>query len=129
MPKLKTKSSAKKRFRFTASGKIKMPQAGKRHGMIKRTNSQIRKQRGTTIFESCFVIIVVPLCFLICEFVRLIIPCLLPAWAIITLPFADILNLFFAELLVLSFGIIERGYTKNDENLQPILKPIKAELP
>ena len=35
MPKLKTKSSAKKRFRFTASGKIKMPQAGKRHGMIK----------------------------------------------------------------------------------------------
>ena len=40
---------AKKRFRFTASGKIKMPQAGKRHGMIKRTNSQIRKQRGTTI--------------------------------------------------------------------------------
>ena len=49
MPKLKTISSAKKRFRFTASGKIKMPQAGKRHGMIKRTNSQIRKQRGTTI--------------------------------------------------------------------------------
>ena len=46
MPKLKTKSSAKKRFRFTASGKIKMPQAGKRHGMIKRTNSQIRKQRA-----------------------------------------------------------------------------------
>ena len=46
---VKTKSSAKKRFRFTASGKIKMPQAGKRHGMIKRTNSQIRKQRGTTI--------------------------------------------------------------------------------
>ena len=48
MPKLKTKSSAKKRFRFTATGKIKMPQAGKRHGMIKRTNSQIRKLRGTT---------------------------------------------------------------------------------
>ena len=51
MPKLKTKSSAKKRFRFTASGKIKMTQAGKRHGMIKRTNSQIRKQRGTTIMS------------------------------------------------------------------------------
>ena len=30
MPKLKTKSSAKKRFKFTASGKIKMPQANKR---------------------------------------------------------------------------------------------------
>ena len=48
MPKLKTKSSAKKRFKLTKSGKVKMPQANKRHGMIKRTNSQIRKQRGTT---------------------------------------------------------------------------------
>ena len=28
-----------------------MPQAGKRHGMIKRTNSQIRKQIGTTIMS------------------------------------------------------------------------------
>ena len=27
MPKLKTKSSAKKRFRLTAKGKVKMPQA------------------------------------------------------------------------------------------------------
>ena len=52
MPKLKTKSSAKKRFRFTASGKVKRPQAGKRHGMIKRTNSQIRKLRGTTIMSA-----------------------------------------------------------------------------
>tara|TARA_B100001540_G_scaffold293340_1_gene292381 strand:+ start:225 stop:431 length:207 start_codon:yes stop_codon:yes gene_type:complete len=51
MPKLKTKSSAKKRFRFSKSGKIKMPQSGKRHGMIKRTNSQIRKQRGSTIMS------------------------------------------------------------------------------
>ena len=46
MPKLKTKSSAKKRFRFTASGKIKMPQAGKRHGMIKRSNSTNKKTKG-----------------------------------------------------------------------------------
>ena len=51
MPKLKTKSSAKKRFRLTKSGKIKMHQANKRHGMIKRTNSQIRKQRGSTIMS------------------------------------------------------------------------------
>ena len=51
MPKLKTKSSAKKRFKITASGKVVMAQAGKRHGMIKRTNSQIRKQRGTTIMS------------------------------------------------------------------------------
>jgi len=45
MYKIKTKSSAKKRFRITATGKVKMPQAGKRHGMIKRSNAQIRRQR------------------------------------------------------------------------------------
>ncbi|WP_204112860.1 50S ribosomal protein L35 [Shimia biformata] len=48
MPKMKTKSSAKKRFKMTASGKVKAGQAGKRHGMIKRTNKFIRDARGTT---------------------------------------------------------------------------------
>ena len=47
----------------------------------------------------------------------------------ITLPLADILNLFFAELFVLSFCIILRVYTKNVINLQLLLKLIKAELP
>ena len=51
MPKLKTKSSAKKRFKIPAKGKVVMAQANKRHGMIKRSNSQIRKQRGTTIMS------------------------------------------------------------------------------
>ena len=51
MPKLKTKSSAKKRFKITAKGKVIMAQAGKRHGMIKRSNSQIRKLRGTTVMS------------------------------------------------------------------------------
>jgi large subunit ribosomal protein L35 len=51
MPKLKSKSGAKKRFRLTASGKVRMNQAGKQHGMIKRTNKQIRNQRGTTIMS------------------------------------------------------------------------------
>ena len=51
MPKIKNKSGAKKRFSFTGTGKVKMNQAGKRHGMIKRTNSQIRKQRGTTVMS------------------------------------------------------------------------------
>ena len=48
MPKLKTKSGAKKRFKVTGSGKIVTAQAGKRHGMIKRTTKFIRKARGTT---------------------------------------------------------------------------------
>jgi len=51
MPKLKTKSSAKKRFKITAKGKVVMSQVGKRHGMIKRTNKQIRNQRGTTVMS------------------------------------------------------------------------------
>ncbi|MEM7614734.1 MAG: 50S ribosomal protein L35, partial [Pseudomonadota bacterium] len=38
MPKMKTKSGAKKRFKMTASGRVKAGQAGKRHGMIKRSN-------------------------------------------------------------------------------------------
>ena len=52
MPKLKNKSGAKKRFRLTAKGKVRMNQAGKQHGMIKRTNKQIRNQRGTSIMAS-----------------------------------------------------------------------------
>ena len=48
MPKLKTKSGAKKRFKITGTGKVLYAQAGKRHGMIKRTNKQIRNLRGTT---------------------------------------------------------------------------------
>ena len=49
MPKIKNKSGAKKRFSLTGSGKIKASQAGKRHGMIKRTNKFIRNARGTAI--------------------------------------------------------------------------------
>jgi large subunit ribosomal protein L35 len=48
MPKLKTKSGAKKRFKITGTGKVLYAQRGKRHGMIKRTNKQIRNLRGTT---------------------------------------------------------------------------------
>lgn len=49
MPKQKTKSSAKKRFKFTATGKVKVAQAGKRHGMIKRHAKFIRNARGTMV--------------------------------------------------------------------------------
>ncbi|MBC6408670.1 MAG: 50S ribosomal protein L35 [Rhodobacteraceae bacterium] len=52
MPKMKTKSSAKMRFRLTASGKVKSAQAGKRHGMIKRTNKFIRDARGTAVLSA-----------------------------------------------------------------------------
>lgn len=49
MPKMKTKSGAKKRFKLTSSGRVKAAQAGKRHGMIKRTNKFIRDARGTMV--------------------------------------------------------------------------------
>ncbi len=49
MPKLKTKSSVKKRFKLTATGKVVAAQPGKRHGMIKRTQKQIRNHRGTSV--------------------------------------------------------------------------------
>jgi large subunit ribosomal protein L35 len=49
MPKMKTKSSAKKRFKITATGKVVAAAAGKRHGMIKRTNKFIRDARGTMV--------------------------------------------------------------------------------
>ena len=52
MPKMKTKSSAKKRFKVTATGKVLAAQAGKRHGMIKRTKKFIRNARGTTELSS-----------------------------------------------------------------------------
>lgn len=51
MPKLKTKSSVKGRFSRTSSGKIRANQAGKRHGMTKRSKRQIREHRGTTILS------------------------------------------------------------------------------
>ncbi|RMH41158.1 MAG: 50S ribosomal protein L35 [Alphaproteobacteria bacterium] len=51
MPKMKTKSSAKKRFKVTAGGHVKSAQAGKRHGMIKRTNKFIRQARGTKVMS------------------------------------------------------------------------------
>ena len=51
MPKMKTKSSAKKRFKVTAGGRVKSSQAGKRHGMIKRSRKFIRNARGTIIMS------------------------------------------------------------------------------
>ncbi len=52
MPKLKTKSGAKKRFRLTASGKVRMNHAKKRHGLSKSNHKMNRKARGTRIISS-----------------------------------------------------------------------------
>ena len=49
MPKMKTKAAAKKRFSFTATGKVKAGAAGKRHGMIKRSTKFVRDTSGTMV--------------------------------------------------------------------------------
>ncbi len=49
MPKLKTKSGAKKRFKLTATGKIKAGVAGKRHRLISHNGKYIRQNRGTKV--------------------------------------------------------------------------------
>jgi large subunit ribosomal protein L35 len=51
MPKMKTKSGAKKRFKMTGSGKVKAGAAGKRHGMIKRTAKFVQSARGTMVLD------------------------------------------------------------------------------
>ena len=51
MPKLKTKSGAKKRFKMTGSGRVKASAQGKRHGMIKRHAKFIRQARGTMVLS------------------------------------------------------------------------------
>jgi large subunit ribosomal protein L35 len=49
MPKLKTKSGVKKRFKLTASGKVKAGAAGKRHRLISHNSKYIRQNRGTDV--------------------------------------------------------------------------------
>ena len=48
MPKMKTKSSAKKRFRVRPGGTVKRGQAFKRHILTKKTTKNKRQLRGIT---------------------------------------------------------------------------------
>jgi large subunit ribosomal protein L35 len=48
MPKMKTKSGAKKRFRVRGSGSIKRSQAFKRHILTKKSTKNKRQLRGST---------------------------------------------------------------------------------
>lgn len=51
MPKLKTKSSAKKRFSATGAGKLKRNFAKKRHCLFCKTQKMKRQARGTTLLS------------------------------------------------------------------------------
>lgn len=49
MPKIKTKASAKKRFRLTATGKVRANVACKQHMLRRRPQKMKRKARGTML--------------------------------------------------------------------------------
>lgn len=51
MPKMKTHSSAKKRFKVTGSGKVKFKQAKTSHMMMNKPKSMKRKAKGTEIMN------------------------------------------------------------------------------
>jgi large subunit ribosomal protein L35 len=49
MPKMKTKSAVKKRFKITATGKVKAGHVGKRHCLGHRSMKSKRHNRGTMV--------------------------------------------------------------------------------
>jgi len=51
MPKMKTKSGAKKRFKVTGTGKVLAGVAGKRHRLISHNAKYIRTNRGTAVLS------------------------------------------------------------------------------
>ena len=49
MPKLKTKSGVKKRFKLSATGKVMAGAVGKRHRLSSHNGKYIRQNRGTSV--------------------------------------------------------------------------------
>ncbi len=49
MPKQKSHSGAKKRFRFTATGKAKRTHSHKNHILTKMNGDRVRRLRGMTV--------------------------------------------------------------------------------
>jgi large subunit ribosomal protein L35 len=51
MPKMKSHSGAKKRFKVTGSGKIKRKKAGKSHILTKKSSKRKRQLRKETLVD------------------------------------------------------------------------------
>jgi len=51
MPKMKTKSSAKGRFKLTATGKVRFNSAYRRHRLISKTKRAKERNQGTEIMS------------------------------------------------------------------------------
>ena len=52
MPKLKTRKSAKKRFKKTGTGKYLHFKAGRRHILTKKSSKRKRRLRGATVTKA-----------------------------------------------------------------------------
>ncbi len=53
MPKMKTKSSAKKRFKLTGTGKIKRKHAFKNHILTKKSKKRKLKLTHSSLVKKC----------------------------------------------------------------------------
>jgi large subunit ribosomal protein L35 len=51
MPKMKTHKGTKKRFRLTATGKVKHRSAGTSHLAIRMSQKRKRNKRGTVVLD------------------------------------------------------------------------------
>ena len=51
MPKMKTNKAAAKRFRFSATGKVRRSSAFKNHILTKKSSKRKRQLRGTSLIH------------------------------------------------------------------------------
>ena len=54
MPKLKTKKGVQKRFKLTATGKVKRSQSGKRHILTKKSRKRKRNLAKGALVDKTF---------------------------------------------------------------------------
>jgi large subunit ribosomal protein L35 len=54
MPKMKTHSGTKKRFRLTGSGKVAYQKSGRRHILVHKSAKRMRRLRSTGIVSPQF---------------------------------------------------------------------------
>jgi large subunit ribosomal protein L35 len=54
MPKMKTKRAAKKRFRISASGRVRRPKAGGSHCLSNKSRTRLRRLRANDMVDGSF---------------------------------------------------------------------------
>ena len=52
MPKMKTRKTAKKRFKLTGSGRVRRPKQGGNHGMQEKSRKRLRRLRKNDMVDS-----------------------------------------------------------------------------